>query len=172
MRRDAGLTLPELLMVLALGALVLAATAAYSVPWLARESMRSAIYDVQTSLQTARIQAVSRNHDCAFAINTGTRLVRVVDTMGTASTADDQILDETELPDSIAFARPDAGLPVTMTNLGGGWFGARFTSEGTVAAGWGEIVLFGGNAFGRLSLFAAGGVQVDRWNGSSWQTGL
>ena len=172
MRKDAGLTLPELLMVVALAALLLVATAAYSVPWLARESMRSAAYDVQRSIQTARIQAVSRNHECRFVINTANRLVRVVDTMGTAALADDQILDEVELPDTISFARPDIGLPVTLTPLGGAWFGARFNSEGTVTQGWGEIVMFGGNQFGRISLFAAGGVQADRWNGSSWLRGL
>lgn len=172
MRRDAGFTLPELLMMLALAALVLAATAAYSVPWLARESMRSAVYDVQRALQTTRIQAVSRNHECRFVINTANRLVRVVDTMGTASIADDQILEETRLPETISFARPDLGLPVTMTSLGGAWFGARFNSEGTVDQGWGEIVMFGGDRFGKVSLFAAGGVQAERWGGSSWVTGL
>lgn len=172
MRKDAGMTLPELLMILALAALLLVATAAYSVPWLARESMRSAAYEVQRAIQTARIQAVSRNHECRFAINTTSRLLRVVDTMGTAAIGDDQILDEVRLPETISFARPDVGLPVTMAPLGGSWFGARFNSEGTVLQGWGEIVMFGGDRFGRISLFAAGGVQADRWSGSSWLRGL
>jgi Tfp pilus assembly protein FimT len=166
------LTLIELMLVLALAALIVASTVAYSIPWIARESMRSAVYDVQTAVQTAKIEAVSRNRQARFVIDTGTRIAQVFDTMGTGSTSDDVLLHDTQLTTSVSFARPDAGGAVTLASIGGNAYQTVFDSDGTISSGTGVVCLFGGDRFGRIELFAAGGMNTERWNGSAWESGL
>lgn len=172
MKNQNGMTLVELLIVVAVASLILVATAAYSLPWIARESMRGAVYDVQTYVQLARIEAVSRNRPCRFVVNPTTSVISVMDTMGTTGDlTDDDTLYRTTLPSSVTFARPTLGNAVTTTDLGTGWFDTRFAADGLVEAGTGEVHLFGGQRFGRVRVFLAGGVQVERWNGSAWQVG-
>lgn len=172
MCRQRGMTLIEMMIVVAFASLILVAVAAYTVPWLAREGMRSAVYDVQTFMQLARIEAVSRNHACRFVINTDNGRVRVFDTNGTNPTGDDVMLYERTLPSSVSFARPDAGAPVTLSQIGASdEYQTVFTSDGIVALGPGEVVLLGGQRYGRVSVFGAGGIQVERWNGSTWHVG-
>jgi prepilin-type N-terminal cleavage/methylation domain-containing protein len=170
MSRQQGFTIIELLIVVAVGTLLLAATTAYSLPMLARETMRSAIYDVQTYLQLARIEAVSRNRQCRFVLDTSQRTLRVFDTMGTGSTNDDEQLYERRLSRSISFAAP-SGSPVTLASVSTNVFQTVFNSDGSVSAGSGVVAIFGGDTYGRVSLFVAGGLQVERWNGSAWSTG-
>jgi Tfp pilus assembly protein FimT len=166
------MTLIETLIVVSVAALVLVATAAYSIPWIAKESMRSAVYDVQTYLQLARIEAVSRNRDCRFVVNTSNRTLQILDGNGTSTTSDDTELYLRSLPDSVTFARPDAGAAVTLAQIGGGSsYEVVFTADGTVSAGTGEAVLFGGQLYGRIRVFGAGGTQVEHWDGTGWVLG-
>jgi len=173
MKNQSGMTLIELLIVLSLASLVLVATAAYSLPWMARETMRGAVYDVQTYLQLARIEAVSRNRPCRFLIDTDAKTIRVLDTMGTTgSTLDDETLYRADLPSSITFAKPTAGDAVTLANIGGtGQYEAQFSADGLVDSGTGDIHMFGGQQYGRISVYLAGGVHVERWTGSAWTAG-
>jgi len=165
------MTLVETMLVVSAAALLIVATAAYSIPWLARESMRSAVYDVQTYLQLTRIEAVSRNRECRLVLNTTARTLQIFDSNATVSTADDARLYTRTLPSSVTFARPDLGLPLTVSQLSTTVFQVVFDSDGTVTSGTGDVYLFGGNRFGRISVFAAGGTQVERWNGVSWEIG-
>jgi hypothetical protein len=152
--------------------LVLVTTAAYSVPWIAREKMRSAIYDVQTYMQLARIEAVSRNQDCRMVVDTGSHKLWVLDSAGTSTLVDDIPLYERELPESVSFARPGGGAAVTLAQIGGGdSYQTVFKSDGTVDAGVGDVVIFGGEQYGRISVFGAGSTQVEKWNNGSWHVG-
>lgn len=172
MNTQRGMTLVETMLVVSAAALMLVATAAYSIPWLARESMRGAVYDVQTYLQLARIEAVSRNRECRMVLNTTGRTLQVFDGNATVSTSDDTQLYTRSLPSSVTFARPDMGLPLTLSQIGTtGSYQVVFDSDGTVTTGTGDVYLFGGNRFGKISIFAAGGTQVERWNGVSWEVG-
>jgi hypothetical protein len=60
---------------------------------------------------------------------------------------------------------------VTLNALGSGIFDATFRADGTVSTGIGMICLFGGDHFRRVSLFGAGGLEVQHWGGSAWQSG-
>ena len=171
MFRQKGMTLVETLLVVSAAALVLAATAAYSLPWIARENMRSAVYDVQTYVQLARIEAVSRNRDCRMVVETSARTLQVFDSNGTAAKNDDTELYSRTLPSSVTFARPDVGSPVTFALISGDRYDVTFTSDGTVSSGTGEAVIFGGQRFARISVFAAGGTRVEKWNGNGWEIG-
>ena len=172
MKSERGMTLIETLLVLSVAALVLVATAAYSIPWIARENMRGAVYDLQTFLQLTRIEAVSRNRDCRMVVDTSTRRLQVLDTNGTSATTDDAQLYTRTLPSSITFARPDSGVAVGFSQIGGGSsYEVIYTSDGMVTTGVGSAHLFGGQRYGRVSVFGAGGTAVERWNGSSWQSG-
>jgi len=174
MRTEAGMTLIELVIVVAVAAMMLVIVAAISIPWLQREAMRSAVYDVQTYVQLAKIESVSRNRECRFVVNTSTGDLRVFDGAGTdaaTDTTDDILLYETTLPDNVTFTNPGVGAAVTLQDLGSGSYQLEFTSDGIVNAGAGEVMLQGGASFGRISVFAAGGVEVERWNGSAWNAG-
>lgn len=134
--------------------------------------MRSAVYDVQTHIQIARIEAISRNRPCRFVVDTGTRVVQVFDSMGTSgSTADDELLFSETLPSAVSFARPDSGAAVTLPTIGGNAHQAIFSSDGTVSSGSGDLNLFGGDQYRQISLFLAGGLMVRQWDGSYWVAG-
>ncbi len=171
MRAERGVNLPEIVIVLALVALVVAAAATYGISWIGREEMRGAVYQVQTHLQLSRIQAVTRNRDCRFLIDGGSGLIQVVDLNDPANGTDDILLYTLTLPRTVTFSRPDSGSPITLALLSGTTYQATFASDGSVSSGAGEIVLNGGQEYDRISLYGAGGVRVERWDGSSWSLG-
>ena len=165
------MTLVELLVVVALGAIMLAVSAAYTVPWFAREAARSSAHEVETYLQLARIEAVSRNQACRFVLDQSGRNIRVLDTMGTSVTTDDEVLYERDLPNTVAFANPEGGSAVTLFDLGSQVYHAIFAGDGTVQTGAGTVNLFGGERYTRVTVFDAGGMRTTHWNGSGWETG-
>jgi Tfp pilus assembly protein FimT len=172
MRNEKGMTLIETLLVVALASLVLIATAAYSVPWIAREKMRGAVYDVQLYLQLARVEAVSRNTDCRMVVDTSGGIIQVLDSNGTSNTADDLLLYTRNLPTSIEFDRPDSGSAVTLAQIGStDSYQAIFASNGTVTTGIGEVVIHGGEQYGKVSVYGAGGTQVEKWTNGAWHVG-
>jgi hypothetical protein len=100
------------------------------------------------------------------------REVRVTDTRGTtADASDDEVLHGTVLPDTVSFERPDSGSAVTWASIGGTpeWFQVSFASDGTVEAGEGEVVVHGGDHYGRVAVFTSGGTQVTTWRASAWK---
>ena len=173
MRESQGITMIELLVVVALAAILISATVVVAAPWLAREEMRSAVNEVNGYLQLARIEAVRRNHECRFVVDRNTSALRVLDTLGTSSLADDVVLHRRTLRGAVAFARPDIGEPVTLDQIGATpSYHTVFTADGMVDSGTGTVYLGGGGEFGSVSVYAAGGTELERWNGTSWQLGF
>lgn len=171
MSSQKGITLTELLIVLAVASLGLLAVGTYAVPWVAREGLRSAVYDVQTYMQLARIEAISRNRDCRFVVDTSSNRISVLDSAGTPAIGDDILLYEADLPDTVSFARPDTGSAVTLNNPSGTIYQSRFGSDGIVDLGTGEVCMFGGSKYEKIEVFGAGGIRIQKWNGTSWATG-
>jgi Tfp pilus assembly protein FimT len=170
--RERGITMVELLVVATLASLVVVSAITFAYPWIARERMRSAIYDVQTYVQLSRVEAVNRNQACRFVIDTDARVLWVMDTVGTSTRTDDVVLYNRALPDTITIERPDAGAPVTLDQIGGSdSYEVEFSPDGFVSTGAGIVALFGGDRYGRVTVFGAGGVLVERWNGSTWEAG-
>ncbi len=171
MRSEHGMSLAEVTVVMVLVAVITTAVATYSIPWLGREEMRGAVYTVQEYLQLARVQAVSRNRDCRFLIDSSSRQVSVTDLNDPADATDDLSLHSATLSSRVTFARPDPGPAVTLASVSGSLYQATFSSDGSVTAGAGLIALQGGDASYRINLYGAGGVRVERWDGSSWVAG-
>ena len=168
---ERGYTLLEVMFVVALAAALVAVAILVSMPLIGKESGRSAVYEIQTMAQLARMEAVARNRECRLLLSPALRQLLVTDTLGTTATTDDQVLHSTTLPESVAFERPDAGAAVTWESLGGSpaWFGVRFASDGTIEAGEGDVVVHGGDRYGRISLFTAGSAQVTTWSNGAWR---
>ncbi|MDX1389316.1 MAG: GspH/FimT family pseudopilin, partial [Acidobacteriota bacterium] len=166
-RNERGLTMLELLVVLTLAGILLVTTLTFALSWISRESMRGAVYDVQTFLQLARAEAIGRNQDCRFVIDTAAGRLWVMDSMDTSTRTDDVVIEQRRLPSDVRIERPDVGSPVTFTQIGTtDSYEVVFDPDGIVESGAGEAVLFGGDRYGKISVYSAGGVHVERWNGS------
>jgi Tfp pilus assembly protein FimT len=165
------MSLTEMVVILALAGITIAAAANYSIHWIGREEMRSSIYTVQTYMHTARMQAVSRNRSCQFRVNSATRTLDVYDLNDPSLSTDDILLSRTTLSSKIVFARPDSGTAITLALASGTTYQATFTPDGVVTSGVGLISILGGNRYNRIDLFAAGGTKIWRWDGTSWVAG-
>jgi len=172
MRNELGMTLVELVVVLGLALALAATTAAYSMSWMVKESVRSAAFDVNGMLQLAKVEAVSRNRPCRFVIDTAAGELQVWDTLGSVPVSDDVLLHDRTLPTSVIFARPDTGSAITLDPVGATSYQAIFTPDGMLAGGPGVVCLNGRESFGSVSVYAAGGTEVFRWNGTGWASGF
>jgi prepilin-type N-terminal cleavage/methylation domain-containing protein len=171
MRRDAGISLIELLVVVALLALVATVGLLYSMRWMAGETLRTAAHEMRAQLRLTQIESVSRNRPCRFELDAAHGSMIVWDTVGTANPSDDVPLHDARLPTAIGFARPDAGSTIGLASLGNDRYQVIFDSEGIVAVGDGEVHLQGSDQFGKVSIFVAGGIEIAYWTGSRWKTG-
>lgn len=173
MRRQSGMTMVELLVVTAVGSMVLMVTVVYSTSWMATETMRSSAYDVAGLMQLAKIEAVSRNSDCRFVLDTSSGMLEVWDSVGTDDLSDDELVHSRRVSDAIAFDRPDFGSPVTLELIGTtASYQTTFTSDGVVSSGIGGVYLHGGDGFGSVNVYAAGAIEIQRWDGTEWQIGF
>ena len=167
------MTMLEMIFVIALMAVLIAIALGGSLASLQRGRAQSAIHEIQSMAQLARMEAVSRNRECVLLLSPDTRQVIAADGQDTPSTTDDLILREARLPSSVAFARPDSGSSISWESLGGSpaWYRLRFASDGTVAAGDGDIFLKGDEHYERLSVFISGGTRISTWKEGGWQQG-
>jgi len=169
-KRQAGVTLPELLVVLTLATVVLALGAVATVPQLAREAMRGALHNGGALVRAAQTEAVKRNRACRFVVDLNARTMSVVDTNGTTTVTDDTTLRLLPLPSIVSVARPDTGSPITFA-LASGLYHVEFDPDGHVSTGAGEMVLCSGERYGKVVVYSAGGVRYEKWNGLSWVAG-
>ena len=169
-KQQAGVTLPELLIVITLATMVMALGAMTTVPRLARESMRGALHNIGTLVPVAQLESVKHNRACRFVVDLATRTLSVVDTNGTATPADDTTIRSLALPSIVSVARPDVGSPITFT-LASGVYYVEFDPDGHVSTGSGEMVLCSGEQYGKVIVYSAGGVRYEKWDGLSWVAG-
>ena len=168
MSGERGMSFAEVVVVMALVAILATASVTFVLPWLDREEMRGAIYQVQQAMQMGRSQAIARNRDCRLILDTTTGQIALVDLNDPLVLTDDIVLHRLSLPDGVTFSRPDMGLPVTLAAVGGGLFQATFSADGSVTAGVGLVALEGGDGSYRINLYGAGGVRIEKWDGSQW----
>ena len=167
---ERGVSVPELLAMMAIAAALVMVSATYSIAWLSRTEGRSAVYTVQTFVQRARMEAVARNRSCRFTVDTATGTIRVLDLVDFANTSDDLVLANATLSTKVGFARPDFGSAVTLESISGTTYGATFDSSGALSAGAGLVALAGAQDYFRVNVYGAGATSVERWDGTSWGT--
>jgi len=170
LKPQSGVSLAELLVVLTLVAAVVAVGTAITVPQIARQTMRSSLHTGGALLRAARTEAVKRNRACKFVVDLGSRTMTVVDTQGTATTTDDQVLRQTALPTVVSVARPDVGVPITFAGSSP-VYNVDFHADGYVTSGAGEMVFCSGTHYDKIIVYSAGGVHYQQWNGSGWIDG-
>jgi prepilin-type N-terminal cleavage/methylation domain-containing protein len=166
--RDTGVSLPELLVGLVILTIVMGFAGFVAVPRIVAESARGTIHDAGMLLQRTKAEALSRNHDCRFVVDVGQRTMTVLDGNGTGMTSDDRLVAKRTIPAPVGIARPDSGPPITFAPLSASTYEVVFDSAGRVDSGAGEMVVYGGGHYRRLTVYGAGGVRFERWNGSGW----
>lgn len=167
-----GFSLLELLFVILMLSVIMVLVAMFALPAVGREAARGAVHDVQTFMQLARIESITRNRECRFVIDSGSRALRVMDTMGTAGDLTDDVeLRTMTLPSTVGFARPDSGSAITLESVSGNEYQTIFDSDGSVATGTGEVVIFGGGHHTKIEVFGAGGLEVLHWDAGGWRAG-
>ncbi len=57
---------------------------------------------------------------------------------------------------------------MTFAAVSGTVYEVVFDSAGRVDSGAGEMVLYGGDRYRRVTVYGAGGVRFERWDGSAW----
>ncbi len=113
--------------------LAVGVTIVSSTVWMAKETMRSAVSDVGGMMQLTKIEAVSRNRDCHFVIDTATGTLEV-------RNDEDELLHSRSLPANVVLDRPDLGSVVTLELIDASEsYQAVFTSDGVVSSGAGAI---------------------------------
>jgi Tfp pilus assembly protein FimT len=171
MKLQSGYTLVELLATLMLAVTIVAIGVAFTVPQIARQTMRSNLHTGGTFVRAARTEAVKRSRACRFVVDLDARTMSVVDTLGTASAGDDEVLLQAVFPSVVSVARPDPGLPITFAGSSP-VYTVEFHPHGYVSSGTGEMVLFAGTQYGKFVVLAAGGVRYEHWNGATWVENL
>jgi hypothetical protein len=155
-RRQSGIGLGELLLLVAVASLTVVAAVTHLLPGsVSRESVSGMAQRVHTALQRARVEAVSLERPCRVIVD-GTS-VAVVDTMGTASPTDDRSIHRATFPDTITVG--------TLGTAGGAPF-VEFRPGGDAAPG--AITLFDGNEYRRVTVAPTARLSIERWDGSRW----
>jgi len=171
MKSEQGVTVLELLVVVALLAIVVLVAMGMASGWQKRETVRSAVYEIQSHFQLARTEAIRRNRPCRFVIDSSTRSVQVMDLMNPADNSDDVELTSFTLP-AVEFEKPGGGSAITLEASGTpDVYQATFESDGSISAGSGTVMMEGGEDYKRVSVYAAGGTRAEHWNGTSWVPG-
>ena len=98
--------------------------------------------------------------------------LQVWDGLGSDPISDDVLLHDRILPSHVLFDRPDSGSAVTLDAVDAASYQAVFTSDGMLSSGPGVICLNGGESFGSVAVYAAGGIEIFRWNGTGWASGF
>jgi Tfp pilus assembly protein FimT len=173
MRRDQlGMTLIETLAIVAIVSVMVATTGFYARNWIRAERQRGAVYQLFVQKSRARVEAVDRNRPCRFLLDTQSRTLRVIDLNNVAITSDDEEISSVTLEHGVGFGRPDGGSAITLDALPGSQYEAVFAQDGSLASSVGTVGLESGGKYHRVSVYAGGGVEIERWNGSSWSEGV
>ncbi|MBU1183389.1 MAG: prepilin-type N-terminal cleavage/methylation domain-containing protein [Proteobacteria bacterium] len=161
MQNKKGFSLFELMIVIGIIAILSAITVPNLIGWYHNQGLRSAVVELQSNLQLAKMFAVKQNQSCSININTGAGSYNIPDIgktvlLGTYS-------------GGVVFDSPDGTNTADLIT---------FSSRGICASSLGGVPLTIGNvcltnrdqsAFYRTRVFISGGVVTSKWNGSNWE---
>ena len=161
MRNKAGFSMIELMVVIGILAIVSAIAVPNLIAWYQHQGLRSAVVELQSNLQLAKMSAVKQNQDCSVTINIGAGSYNIPCTGKTVSLG--------TYSGGVVFDSPDGSATADLLT---------FSSRGICASSLGGVSLTIGNvcltnrdqsAFYRTRVFISGGVATSKWNGANWE---
>lgn len=154
MRNKKGFSLFELMIVIAIIAILSAITVPNLIGWYRNQGLRNAVVELQSNLQLAKMNAVKQNQSCSININTGAGSYNIPDIGKTVSLA--------SYSGGVVFGSPP-GQGTTAGLL-------TFNSRGFCSP-FGSIYLTNrdNSAYYRTQVIISGGVVTSKWNGSNWE---
>lgn len=149
-----GFSLLELMIVIGIIAILSAITVPNLIGWYQHQGLRSAVVELQSNLQLAKLFAVKQNQSCRININTGAGSYNI----------------------------PDIGKTVLLGTYSGGVVFGSPPGQGTTAgvltfnsrglcSPFGSIYLTNrdNSAYYRTLVIISGGVVTSKWNGAKWE---
>jgi len=184
MKSTEGITLIELVVVMC----ILAVMVMISIPnigrWLPRYRLRSAVRDMASSMQLARLAAIKENREWAIQFDTDAQTYTVWSSGADAKwlTGDDVAISTTSLIDypNVSFGDNGYGSLLNGGDVGDGVTFKNnyviFSPDGTARPEYDDGIVGsayfqnnrGDAACARIH-FTGSGVKVSHWNGNSWE---
>jgi len=123
------------------------------IAWYQDQGLKSAVVELQSDLQLAKMSAVKQNQGCSVNINVGAGSYNIPCTGKTVSLG--------TFPGGVVFDSPDGS---ATDNL------LTFTSRG-ICSPFGSVYLTNRNtsAYYRTQVFISGGVATSKWDGANWR---
>lgn len=153
MRNKAGFSMLELMIVVGIIAILSAIVTPNLIGWYHHQGLRSAVVELQSDLQLAKMSAIKQNNDCSLIIDTGAGSYNIDCTGKTVSLG--------TYPGGVVFDSPDGSATAGVLT---------FTSRG-ICTPFGSIHLTNqdNSAYYRTQVFISGGVATSKWNGAIWE---
>ena len=154
-KKNSGFTLIELLVVIVVVGIFVAIGVPNFMSWLPKYRLKSAVRDLYSNMQLAKMTAVKSNQDCTV----------------TYSTDPDQYVLSGALSKTVVLE--DYGSGVNFNGPGNETFVTTtitFNSRGTSNAGYAYLSNSGNTEYFRVSPLSSGVIKLQKWvGGSSWE---
>jgi type IV fimbrial biogenesis protein FimT len=155
MKKKSGFTVVELVVVLAVLSIFVAIGVPNFMSWIPKYRLKSAVRDLYSNMQLAKMTAVKSNVDCTI----------------TYSTDPDQYVLSGALSKTVVLG--DYGSGVNFNGPANETFAATtitFNSRGTSNAGYAYLSNSGNTQYFRVSPLTSGVIKLQKWvGGSSWE---
>ena len=154
-KKNSGFTLIELLVVIVVVGIFVAIGVPNFMSWLPKYRLKSAVRDLYSNMQLAKMTAVKSNQDCTV----------------TYSTDPDQYVLSGALSKTVVLE--DYGSGINFNGPGNETFAVTtitFNSRGTSNAGYAYLSNSGNTGYFRVSPLSSGVIKLQKWvGGSSWE---
>ncbi|MFH2044212.1 MAG: GspH/FimT family pseudopilin [Pseudomonadota bacterium] len=154
MQKKAGFSLVELMIVLAIIAILSAIITPNIINWLRGQGLKTAISELQGNLQLAKLGAIRQNQSCAVTFNTGSGSYSI-------PCANKRVL-LSSYSGGVVF-----GMPPSFAGTMAGTI--TFSSDGTSSLSSVFLTDNTRSAYYRIQTFLSGGIVTSKWDGSSWK---
>jgi len=153
MHNKSGFSMLELMIVIGIISILSAIITPNLIGWYHHQGLRSAVVELQSDLQLAKMSAVKQNNNCSLIIDTGAGSYNIDCTGKTVSLG--------TYPGGVVFDSPDGSVTAGVLT---------FTSRG-ICTPFGSIHLTNqdNSAYYRTQVFISGGVTTSKWNGAIWE---
>ena len=178
MRNNSGFTIVELLVVIALIAIIAAIAVPNFIGWLPKYRLRAATQDLYSNFQRAKMGAIKNNNDWAIVFDTNTDSYSIISDYLGSGQAIEKTVNLSSYGSGIGFGHGNATQPIPS----GGSFPtdnvtydtpdntAVFTPRGLAKhSGYAYLANNEGATRAAGTPYYAGGIVLKAWMGSSWQ---